>query len=98
MYVVPLGIRVSLNFILLFVNHSNLVFQRATFQNFTRTIKIGLVVSLNSPAPSSNNNDNDNNNNKIHIFLEEISITLSGFQGRMPSTSEVGVLLMSLAL
>ena len=34
-----------------FVSNRNLVFQRATFQNFTRTIKIGLVVSLDSPAP-----------------------------------------------
>ena len=35
---------------MLFVSNSNLVFQRATFQNFTRTIKIGLVVSLDSSA------------------------------------------------
>ena len=52
-----------------FVSNRNLVFQRATFQNFTRTIKIGQVVSLNSLAPSSNNNhNNDNNDNKIHIL------------------------------
>ena len=56
-----------------FVSNRNLVFQRATFQNFTRTIKIGLVVSLNGPAPSSNNNDNnDNNNNKIHILRGDL--------------------------
>ena len=56
-----------------FVSNMNLVFQRATFQNFTRTIKIGLVVSLNGPAPSSNNNDNnDNNNNKIHILRGDL--------------------------
>ena len=56
-----------------FVSNRNLVFQRATFQNFTRTIKIGLVVSLNGPAPSSNNNDNnDNDNNKIHILRGDL--------------------------
>ena len=56
-----------------FVSNRNLVFQRATFQNFTRTIKIGLVVSLNGPAPSSNINDNnDNNNNKIHILRGDL--------------------------
>ena len=56
-----------------FVSNRNLVFQRATFQNFTRTIKIGLVVSLNSPAPSSNNNhNNDNNDNKIHILRGDL--------------------------
>ena len=56
-----------------FVSNRNLVFQRATFQNFTRTIKIGQVVSLNSPAPSSNNNhNNDNNHNKIHILRGDL--------------------------
>ena len=33
-----------------------------------------------------------------YIFQEETSITLSGFQGRVPSTSDVGVFLMSLSL
>ena len=33
-----------------------------------------------------------------YIFQEETSITLSGFQGRVPSTSDVGVFLMSLPL
>ena len=30
-----------------------------------------------------------------YIFQEETSITLGGFQGRVPSTSDVGVCLMS---
>ena len=30
-----------------------------------------------------------------YIFQEETSITLGGFQGRVPSTSNVGVFLMS---
>ena len=56
-----------------FVSNRNLVFQRATFQNFMRTIKIGQVVSLNSPALSSNNNhNNDNNDNKIHILRGDL--------------------------
>ena len=56
-----------------FVSNKNLLFQRATFQNFTRTIKIGQVVSLNSLAPSSNNNhNNDNNDNKIHILRGDL--------------------------
>ena len=46
---------------------------RATFQNLTRTIKIGLVVFLDSPAPSLNDNDNnDNNNDNIQILRGDL--------------------------
>ena len=44
---------------------------RATFQNLTRTIKIGLVVFLDSPAPSLNDN-NDNNNDNIQILRGDL--------------------------